>query len=132
MSEELHLWWSDLCDAQRMYYCGQLELLPQPWLERMAREYNDLDQRVWRPFNAETMRWAEYVKTSDYLVHNHHRLKERLLAEENEHQIRVHLNEAHGKALSDAMATQDETFPDCDGCRFNESSQRFHQCLGYE
>lgn len=126
------MWWSDLVDEQRLYYAGALELVPSELLEQKAREYNDLETRVYRPFNHETMWWSEYVHTSDYLVHCHHELKLQLMAKDARQKLREHLNNAHGNALADCMSTQDETVPECDGCRLQEPSQKYHQCLGYE
>lgn len=131
MSEALHLWWADLNDTEKLCYGGGLELFPSPLMEERAKVYRDLDTRVYRPFNPETMRWQEYVHTSDYIVHMHHERKKKHEAEEVARKQKKHLAEQHGVALGETMSTQDELHASCEGCYFQEPSQRYHECCDF-
>ena len=130
--EELYLWFYDLPEPAKMYHARTTVLDPNnlPW--NAFRTYRDLDKRVYRPFNEETMDWWEYVHTSDYLVHLHHQKKAEHEEQENAAKFRANLVQ-DGVALAESMSLDEELSgdepPPCEGCRYNEPSQRFHTCL---
>ena len=126
--EELFLWWHELPETARLFYTGSTALSPDdlPW--RAFREYTDLDSRVYRPFNPDTMNWEEYKETSDYLVARHH---ERKKQHQLEDEARNLLNEKYGFALAASYRPDMElTMRDlCEGCMYQRPAQRDHRCL---
>ena len=125
--EELFLWWHDLPLCAKVHYTGSSDLDPErlPW--DAFRSYVDLDNRVYRPFNPETMDWWEYMQTSDYLVYRHHQLKKEHAAEEEARQFL----QKNGYALAETYKPDiDLTMRDlCEGCQFERLAQHDHRCL---
>jgi hypothetical protein len=128
--EELFLWWHDLPgSAKRAYNNGCEVLTPSllPW--DAFRAWKDLEQRVYRPFNPDTMKWEDYKQTSDYLVYAHHQHKQWFELLEVEEKARKVLID-HGLSLAQTMnATEAAKSRYCEGCEFNHPSQRRHTCF---
>ena len=124
------MWWEDLpASAKACYNNGHTELTPSaiPW--EAFRRWQDLEHRVYRPFNPDTMHWNDYRETSDYLVwvhHEHKRLFEILDGTERARQKLV----LDGLALAPTMDVIEPARQRyCEGCEYNHPSQRRHQCM---
>ena len=170
--EELKLWFNHLPKEGKWFYTKtyQLDEHNPPWDAYL--KYKDLDQRVYRPFNPETMNWTEYCETSDYLVYLHHMNKREISKlSKRDHDLNplniavagpfsfLAPNVASGDSklskrdddldqlsiavhpfsfLAPNVASDDMSVSDdedvmemqCEGCKYDEPSQRWHSCLG--
>ena len=125
-------WFASLNEVGRMHYVGTCHLSPSAhqsaWIA--YNEFMDLDNRVYRPFNEETMEWDDYVRTSDYLVHRHHERKKFFFTKKaRDDEKRCHLR-SHGVALAESMSVDEYSY--CEACEMELPEQTAHACLGFD